>query len=705
MRLAKRFFVAVGMLLLSYNFFQLIPLYAEDSIKTFRNPILSGFHPDPSICRKGDDFYLVNSTFEYFPGLPLFHSRDLVHWTQIGNALDRPGQLPLKGATDFGGLYAPTIRYWKGLFYLTCTNVSGGGNFIVTAEDPKGPWSEPVWMNIPDIDGSMFFDDDGKAYYTSQGGGEKAGIKQCEFDPKTGQSIAAPKVIFNDLKESWNEGPHLYKIKGKYFLMLAEGGTGDRHMETIHRSDSPWGPWEDCPYNPILTERDNPQSPIQCTGHADLIEAPDETWWMVFLGVRFHNGKSVLGRETYLAPVVWTKDGWPVVNGDHHVALEMPAPVLPPQKAVLPMTHWDFGKIQNLGPEWLRVRNGDPADLSLTERPSFLRINCNPASLNKKMMEPAFVGMRQRDVRFVATTSLEFHPSQDGEEAGLCVRSNDDNHYEVGVEKAGGQTQVFLRNTIHGRTYTLAQSPLEKGSAQVRLAGDEEQYQFAWSKDGKTWESFGACPSDDLSKEVAGGFTGTTIGLYASSNGNPSKAYADFHWFEMKDGKALEPAALLPRPTPPPLTPSDTWRIRCGGPAWTDHEGNKWSADMGFTTGDTVGAGSPIAAARDSELYATERWASEFSYRLPVPAGKYKVTLRFAETYVKNPGERVFDVLLNGNLILDHFDIFKEAGGIDKGIERSFSGIQMDMPGILEVRFKAWVQNAKVCAIEVTRQK
>jgi len=703
MRLMGTLVVAAGILLLFYVFLRSGRSYAGEAAKTFRNPILTGFHPDPSICRKGNDFYIVNSTFEFFPGLPIYHSRDLVHWTLIGNALDRPSQLPLKGATDFGGLYAPTIRYWKGLFYLTCNNVSGGGNFIVTAKDPAGPWSEPVWMNIPDIDGSIFFDDDGKVYYTSQGGGEKAGIKQCEFDPTTGHATAPSKPIFNDPNESWNEGPHLYKIKGKYYLMLAEGGTGDRHMETIHRSDSPWGPWEDCPYNPILTERDEPSSPIQCTGHADLIEAPDGSWWAVFLGVRPHNGKSVLGRETYLAPVSWTADGWPVVNGDHHVALEMPAPKLPFQKPVKPTTYWDFGKLKKLGPEWLRVRNGDPADLSLAARPGYLRILCNQASLNKKTDEPAFLGMRQRDFRFIATTSLEFSSSQDGEEAGLCVRSNDDNHYEVGVEQADGKAQVFVRNTIKGKAYTLATRPLDKGSVDLRLSGDEDQYQFAWSEDGKIWQTLGASPSADLSKEEAGGFTGTAIGLYASSNGKPSQAYADFKWFEMEDGLAPEPAALLPRPTPTPMTPSDTWRIRCGGAAWTDQEGNKWGEDVGFTSGDTVLTGRPIAAAHDPELYTSERWGSEFSYRLPVPAGKYKVVLRFAETYVKKQGERVFDVLLNGNTVLDHFDILKEAGAMDKGIDRSFS-IPMDSPGILEIRFKSWVQNAKVCAIEVVKQ-
>lgn len=671
--------------------------------KTFQNPILSGFHPDPSICRAGSDFYLVNSTFEYFPGLPIYHSRDLVHWELIGNALDRPTQLPLKGATDNGGLYAPTIRYHEGTFYLTCTNVSGGGNFIVTAKDPKGPWSEPVWMNIPDIDGSMFFDEDGKAYYTNQGGGEKAGIKQCEFDPRTGRSTSPSRAIFNDLGESWNEGPHLYKIKGKYFLMLAEGGTGDRHMETIHRSDSPWGPWEDCPHNPILTERDEPNSPIQCTGHADLIDAPDGSWWAVFLGVRPHKGKSVLGRETFLAPVTWTADGWPVVNGDHHVALEMPAPALKPQKPVNPTVLWDFAKLKKLGPEWLRVRNGDPADVQIA-RQGHLKILCNPASLNRKTDEPAFVGMRQRDFRFQASTSLKFKPSQDGEEAGLCVRANDDNHYEIGVEQASGHTRIFVRNTVKGASYTLAHRPWDGEKVQLRLSGDEEQYQFAWSKDGKNWETLGASASEDLSRELAGGFTGTAIGLYASANGKPSRVYAEFGWFRLRDGKAPEPASFLPRPTPTPLTPSDTWRIRCGGDAMTDHTGNQWGKDVGFTSGETVGTGRPIAASQDPGLYAAERWGPEFSYRLPVPAGKYKVTLKFAETYVKGPGLRVFDVHLNGNKVLENFDIFKAAGGMDKGVDRSFSIAQSD-PGILEIRFKSSVQNAKVCAIEVVRQR
>lgn len=319
-------------------------------------------------------------------------------------------------------------------------------------------------------------------------------------------------------------------------------------------------------------------------------------------------------------------------------------------------------------------------------------------------MEPAFVGMRQRDFRFVATTFLNFKPTQDGEEAGLCVRSNDDNHYEIGVEQADGKTQVFVRNTVKGRSYTLATRPLAGNKAQLRLSGDEDQYQFAWSKDGKTWETLGGTPSEDLSKEVAGGFTGTALGLYASSNGNASTNHADFHWFDLQDGKAPAPAVFLPRPTPTPLIPSDTWRIRCGSTDWTDHEGNKWREDVGYTSGSTAATGRPITAAKDPELYANERWESEFSYRLPVPAGKYKVTLKFAETYLNGPGLRVFDVMLNGNTVLGHFDLFKEAGGMDKAIDRTFDVTQADA-GILEIRFKSSVQNAKICAIEIVPQK
>jgi xylan 1,4-beta-xylosidase len=677
---------------------------AKSPLKTFRNPILPGFHPDPSICRVGGDFYLVNSTFEFFPGLPIYHSRDLVHWAQIGNALDRSSQLPLKGANDFGGLYAPTIRYWKGTFFLTCTNYNGRGTFIVKAQDPAGPWSEPVWMNDWNMDGSMFFDDDGKAYYTQHGGGEKAGIKQAEFDPETCLMTTTPKGIHNDLSESWNEGPHLYKIQGRYYLMVAEGGTGDRHMEWIGRSDSPWGPFEPCPYNPILTERDDPSSPIQCTGHADLVEAPDGSWWMVFLGVRPGNKghTSVLGRETFLAPVAW-KDGWPVVNGDHHVSLEMPAPKLEPHPSPETPVKWEFDGAK-LGPEWIHVRNIDPADFSLSRRKGFLSLRAGEGSLDSKNEVPVFVGQRQSDFKVTVRCAMKFTPGADGEEAGLIVRANDDNHYRVGVGRHGGAVELFVSNRVKGYGCIVARRPFDGGKVWLELSGQEDQYQFAWSLDGKKWETLAASDASDLSKDKAGGFTGAALGMFATANGKASKTWADFDRFEMKPGVAPAPIALAARPTPTPLPSREAWRIRAGGDPMTDSTGNEWSADLCHIGGETAG-GDTIEADRDPALYQTQRWGSDFSYVLPVLPGQYRVRLFFAETYVKKPGERIFDVLINGKKVLKDFEILKEADGFKRGIEKTFKDIIPDVQGNIRISFVAKVQNAKVCALEVVRTK
>jgi len=671
--------------------------------KTFKNPILSGFHPDPSICRAGDDFYLTNSTFEFFPGLPIYHSRDLVHWEQIGNALDRPSQLPLKGASDRGGLYAPTLRYWKGLFYLTCDNVSGGGNFIVTAKDPAGPWSEPVWLNDYGIDGSMFFDDDGKIYYDRAGADNGNGIAQAELDPSTLKLKTPFKKVW-EYQGEWNEGPHLYKVKGLYYLMAATGGTESHHQEVAARSKSPWGPFEPCPHNPILTERDEPQSPIQCAGHADLIDSPDGTWWMVFLGTRPHKVMSVLGRETFLAPVHWTQDCWPVVGRNHHVSLDMEAPKLQafPVKSPEPRTLFTSS---GLGLEWLRIRNYDPRHFSLTERKGFLRIRTASACLNSRFEEPAFVGQRQTSFKFRARTQMEFKPLQDGEEAGLCIRANEDNHYEVGVGRFNGETRIFVRNRIKNREYLVVQMPVETLKVQLEISGNEDQYQFAWSNDGKAWRTIAACPSADLSREVAGGFTGTVIGLYATAKGKASDNYADFGWFEFHPGVAPEPIPLTHRPPPTPLVPSGHWRIRTGWEEFQDKDGSIWSSDIGFSGGDVARCWDTITGTQTQDLYQFERFGKDFSYSLPVLPGKYRVSLRFAEINVRKEGERLFDVLVNGKKFLSGFDILKEAGAFDKAVDKILTDIVPDADGMIHLRFVSSVQNAKVCALEITRER
>lgn len=249
----------------------------------YQNPILPGFHPDPSICRVGDDFYLVTSSFEYFPGLPIYHSRDLVHWEQIGHCLTRDSQVHLvTGAPNCLNIYAPTIRYHDGLFYVIVTNVTGDnhGNFIITAKDPAGEWSDPIALPFPGIDPSLFFDEDGKVYYL----GTDGGIYLSEMDITTGAAIGETHRLWQGTANN-PEGPHLYKIDGMYYLLLAQGGTELCHMAVLARSESILGPYEPCPHNPILTNIGR-ACPSRRAGHADLVEDADGNWWAVCLGIR-----------------------------------------------------------------------------------------------------------------------------------------------------------------------------------------------------------------------------------------------------------------------------------------------------------------------------------------------------------------------------------------------------------------------------------
>ena len=331
----------------------------------YRNPLLPGFYPDPSVCRVGEDYYLVNSSFEFFPGVPLWHSRDLVNWEQLGHVLDRRSQVELEGSRVSGGIFAPTIRYHQGKYYMITTNVTHGGNFVVCTEDPKGPWSDPVWIDQGGIDPSLFWDEDGKVYmqrtHTDENGEQCIG--QFQVDLETGKALSEVRPIWYGTGGKCPEGPHIYKIRGKYYLMIAEGGTEYGHMETIARSDSIWGPFESCPHNPILTHRNiNPRSgEFQALGHADLVEDGKGNWWLVFHGIRpsqfmLHH----MGRETMLAPVTWDENGWPVVGEEGKPILaEMEGPGEPEEtlpdgfaRQNLFAQDEDFTQEQELPPVW-----------------------------------------------------------------------------------------------------------------------------------------------------------------------------------------------------------------------------------------------------------------------------------------------------------------------------------------------------------------
>ena len=511
---------------------------------TVKNPILTGFYPDPSICRVGEDFYLVTSSFAYAPGVPLFHSRDLAHWEQIGNILQRKEQLAVGGEEISRGIYAPTIRYHKGIYYMITTNVSYGGNFIVTAEHPEGPWSDPCYLGeeAAGIDPSLFFDEDGKCYYCGTrpnpegvryNGDWEIWVQELDLNTMklTGESMTIWKGAVKDC--IWPEGPHIYKKDGWYYLLISEGGTEYGHKVTIARSRDIDGPYEENPANPILTHinKNAQNSPIQGTGHADLIQAPDGSWWMVCLAFRPQSGSHhLLGRETYLAPVRWDKNAWPVVNGDGTIALQMDVPTLPQHPLAPKPARTDF-KNGKLGPEWVHIRNYHPENYTFAS--GNLRLKATPVNLNNGKGSPTFAGRRQEHIDFTATTSMQLKKAASGDEAGLTVYMFESSHYDLLVKQlADGKQAVVLRYQLNELTHTEKGVILPQGKVQLRVKGSNEIYSFEYATNGKDFKELGRMNTRYISTETAGGFTGIMLGLYAVSGSQTSKAYADFEYFD-----------------------------------------------------------------------------------------------------------------------------------------------------------------------------
>ncbi len=512
--------------------------------RTFRNPILSGFYPDPSICRVGDDYYLVTSTFEYFPGLPIFHSRDLVHWRQIGHVLDRPSQLPLDGVRPSGGLYAPTIRYSQGVFYVINTLVDGtvqSGNFIVTATDPAGPWSEPTWLdNAPGADPSLFFDDDGRVWYT---GNRMAQYSQFEghteiwlqeLDLATLSLIGEPRVIWDGAVRGavWAESSHIYKIEGRYYLLAAEGGTAHHHAVCVARSDTVTGPYEGNRGNPILTHRHlGLDYPIVGTGHADLVQTQTGEWWVVLLAMRPYGGYYYnLGRETFLAPVRW-EDGWPIVSpGLGRVEFTYPAPNLLEHDWPTAPARDEFDQ-PTLAPQWFFLRTPREDFWSLSDRSGYLRLHLRPQHLSE-LANPSFVGRRQQHIHFSAQALMEFTPHAENECAGLVLIQNNHFHFRLVVTRTD-QTVIRLIKRASGVEEILAEQPINGGRCSLKVEAHEQAYNFYVADQLERWQPVAeGVDGRLLSTPVAGGFVGAVIALYASSNGEASANYADFDWFE-----------------------------------------------------------------------------------------------------------------------------------------------------------------------------
>ena len=512
--------------------YQAHPLPAKDAVY---NPILPGWYSDPSFCTNGEgDYFLVTSTFSYFPGVPIFHSRDLVNWKQIGHVLDRPSQLTGLGRQHTsGGIYAPDIKYNPAnrTYYMITTNV-GTGNFLVKTQDPFGAWSDPILLpQVQGIDPSLFFDDDGKAYIVNNddapgGRPEYDGhrtIRIVEYDVKNDCTIGERKVIVNKgvdpaAKPIWIEGPHLYKIDGKYFLMCAEGGTSDQHSEVIFRADTPMGEYKPWTRNPILTQRhlaaDRPE-PVTCTGHADLLQTPEGEWWGVFLGCRpLKGGFENLGRETFLLPVRWSEDGFPYfLEGEETV------PVIVRRPGTRVEGNPTFGNFivedsftgDKLDQAWMTLRG--PADGLYALKGGALELTCSPMRATR-FETPALVLRRLQHHAFSASTRMRFAP-EGSEAAGLLLYKDERHQYFLKVCLMDGKPSICLERS--GEALSSKALPKTFSTVDLAIASDDGlTFRFGYAVDGREMRTLVAgVDASYLSTAVAGGFTGTTVGPYA----------------------------------------------------------------------------------------------------------------------------------------------------------------------------------------------
>ena len=510
-----------------------------DKNNQYLNPILSGFYPDPSICRKGDTYYLVNSSFSFFPGIPTFVSKDLVNWTQIGSVLDRKSQLPLEHQGVSRGIFAPAITYNEKnkTFYMITTNV-GAGNFFVKTKDPAKGWSEPIYLRqVNGIDPSFFFDKDGKGYIVNNaepdGGhsyeGERA-IHIHQFDVKGDSIFGSEKEILRSgthvqKNPIWIEGPHLFRVGNYYYLMCAEGGTGDWHSEVILRSKNPMGPFEEYAGNPILTQRTgldpNRDDIVTSTGHADLVQTPKGDWYAVFLGCRPYDGDNYnTGRETFLLPVTW-KDGWPTILEKGKVV-----PTVVNKKGLQPIAdskltgnfsytdHFSGSKLDN---RWMFLRN--PSQF-YTLGEDGLTINPLPSNISQ-LESPSAIFCRQQHLDFTAQTTVSFSPKSDKDLAGFTLLQNEVFNFVFGKTMIGGKTAIIL-NRAEKTNVTIASAFLtgEEASQPINLkiTGKGRYYSFEYSVgDSNEWHTLAqGVDASNLSTHQSGGFIGVMIGLYAT---------------------------------------------------------------------------------------------------------------------------------------------------------------------------------------------
>lgn len=525
---------------------------------TLINPILKGFYPDPSIVKVGSDYYLVNSTFSYFPGLPVMHSKDLKNWKQIGNVISRPSQMNFLGERMTRGLFAPAIDYHDGTFYVTCTLIDRGGNFVATAKDPAGPWSDPTFLpEVRGIDPSLYFDDDGKTYivYNSDPpdnislyDGHRT-IRMYEFDKNNLKVIGEQKILVNggvDItkKPVWIEAPHFLKRDGWYYLYAAEGGTSVNHTEVVLRSKSVWGPFVPYEHNPILTQVHLPpdrKDPVTSAGHAQFVDGPDGKMYAVFLAVRpYRDNYYNIGRETFIAPVEW-KDGWPIINPDHEEIqyyYTVNYPEVKQENALPQSGNFEYTLTfeSELDPTFVFLRTVDSSSFSLSKEKG-LTMNLKPETC-MEFGNPSFIGKRQQHLYCTAVTEVDFSTNADHEKAGLIIFQDEFHFYYMckSADQGEAVVQLFKGTPEVNNMELLAQSSLtSSGPVMLRIEAKGELYDFSFAEQPNDWKSLmNDVDGTILSTQVAGGFIGSVFGMYATSSGEETSNIASFKYLSYK---------------------------------------------------------------------------------------------------------------------------------------------------------------------------
>jgi xylan 1,4-beta-xylosidase len=539
----------------------------SDQSPAIRNPILPGFNPDPSIVRVGDDYYIATSTFEWFLGVQIHHSRDLAHWRLLTRPLTRAGQLNMLGDPDSCGVWAPCLTHSDGLFYLIYTDVKRYGrttassssgaslrdfhNYLVTSPRIDGEWSDPVYLNSSGFDPSLFHDDDGRKYLLNQlwdhrpGKNRFAGIVLQEYSVAARKLIGERKLIFKGTPLGFTEGPHLYKRQGYYYLLTAEGGTAWNHAVTLARSRTLTGPYELHPDVYILSSRNRPDAALQKTGHADLVETQNGETYMVYLCSRPipNRGRSTLGRETAIQPMTWSADGWlRTTDGQgiaqpEAVAPKLPSHIFPPT----PVRH-EFDSPQlPLDFQWLR--SPFPEELfSLTARPGHLRLYGRETI--GSLFRQALVARRQRSHCLSASTVIDFEPQHFQQMAGLiCYYGGAKFHYlHISHDETAGKLLGVMSSfpdQAQGDAFTPPIAIPNGQPVQLRVEVDYERLAFAWRIGSGDWnwlpQQFDASIlSDEAALPGSPNFTGAFVGM-ACQDGAGTAHPADFDYFEYQE--------------------------------------------------------------------------------------------------------------------------------------------------------------------------